>query len=241
MKQLTIAVHQGPPYSEQDLKLGHTILVYISCCLAGQSFPAGGLIEPDEARLKVKHQILSSLTCLHSKLASDEEPAYPFLRLLLEFNAQELLNALSLAFEEAEFTRGEMGVRRQQRVVDILVEIMVRPSSNFSPDQICSLFTFIARQIGRSTTVNTIHLDRELFQRLLDLVCTQSAAAYSDDVGLAQQSRFEERQQALLQLLQAKSGQMNSQDEDKLLSQARSAKLYVLSFKIFINHDLILN
>jgi len=219
---LTFAVQQGPPYSEQDLKLGHTILysVYISCCLAGQSFPAGGLIEPDEARLKVKHQILSSLTCLHSKLASDEEPAYPFLRLLLEFNTQELLNALSLAFEEAEFTRP-----RQQRVVDILVEIMVRPSSKFSPDQICSLFTFIARQIGRSTTVNTIHLDRELYQRLLDLVCTQSAAAYSDDVGLSQQSRFEERQQALLQLLQAKSGQMNSQDEDKLLSQARSAKL----------------
>lgn len=66
MKQLAAAVHQlGPPYSEQDLKLGHTVLVYLSCCLAGQAYPVGGQIEPVEARLKVKHQILSFLTCLH--------------------------------------------------------------------------------------------------------------------------------------------------------------------------------
>lgn len=228
MKQLAAAVQLGPPYSEQDLKLGHTILVYLSCCLAGQAYPVGGQIEPAETRLKVKHQILSSLTCLHSKLAADDEPAYPFLRILLEFNTQELLNALSLAFEEAEFTGGEMGVRRQQRVVDILVEIMVRPSSSFTPDQICSLFTFIARQIGRSggnQEHGSIHLDRTLFQQLLDLVCTQSATSSKEEAGQAQQSRFEERQQALLQLLQVKGGQMDSQDEEKLLSLARSAKL----------------
>lgn len=74
--------------------------------------------------------MLTCLTCLHSKRALEDEPPYPYMRTLLEFNTQELLNALSLAFEEAEFT-GEMGSRRQQRVIDILVEIMIH-SAQFS-------------------------------------------------------------------------------------------------------------
>ena len=134
MKQLQAAVRLGPPYSEQDLKLGHCILVYISCCLAGRlAYPSSVLIEPQDVRLKVKHQVLSSLTCLHSKRAPEDEPPYPYLRTLLEFDAQELLNALALAFqEEEEFSVGEMGARRRQRVVDILVDIMIHSQSHFS-------------------------------------------------------------------------------------------------------------
>jgi hypothetical protein len=94
------------------------------------------LIEPQDVRLKVKHQVLSSLTCLHSKRAPDDEPPYPYLRTLLEFDAQELLNALALAFqEEEEFSVGEMGARRRQRVVDILVDIMIHSQSHFSVRQ----------------------------------------------------------------------------------------------------------
>ena len=132
MKQLASAVHQlGPPYSEQDLKLGHTLLVYLSCCLAGQVYPVGGLIEPADARLKVKHQVLSFLTCLHrcvaiqilaanqscsveliflflsifsfSKCAPDDEAAYPYLRLLLEFNTQEVITPLGCIGSIADF------------------------------------------------------------------------------------------------------------------------------------------
>lgn len=90
--------------------------------MAGRAYPVGDIDE--DLRVKVKHQVLTSLTCLHSKRASEDESPYPYLRALLEFNTQELLNALSLAFEESEFT-GEMGARRQQRVIDILVEIMI--------------------------------------------------------------------------------------------------------------------
>lgn len=137
MKQLQASVRLGPPYSEQDLKLGHCILVYISCCLVGRlAYPSSAIIEPEDVRIKVKHQILSSLTCLHSKRAPDDEPPYPYLRTLLEFDAQELLNALALAFqEEEEFSVGEMGARRRQRVVDILVDIMIHSQSHFSVTQ----------------------------------------------------------------------------------------------------------
>lgn len=88
------------------------------------------------------------------------------------------------------------------------------------PDQICSLFTFIARQISRSPRHDSIHLERGLFQQLVDLVCSLSSKE------TRVQSRFEERQQALLQLLQIK-GQLSlgAEDEEKLLEQAQSAKL----------------
>ena len=120
----------GQPYPEQDVKLGHILLVYISCCLAGRAYPVGEISNSDDLRIKVKHQVLTCLTCLHSKRALEDESPYPYLRSLLEFNTQELLNALSLAFEESEFT-GEMGARRQQRVIDILIEIMIN-STQFS-------------------------------------------------------------------------------------------------------------
>ncbi len=44
----------------------------------------------------------------------------------------------------------------------------------FQSDQICSLFTFIARLMSRNR-FEVIHLDRTLLRQLLHLVCTQSA------------------------------------------------------------------
>ena len=103
----------------------------------------------------------------------------------------------------------------------------------FQPDEICSLFTFIARQMSRSDErkeeedgnyhpTTSVQLDRTVFQQLLQLVCTQSSKG--------DESRFEERQQALLQLLQVKGSNqqqqlLNDLDQNKLLLQARAAKL----------------
>ena len=125
---MTLLFYLGQPYTEQDIKLGHVLLVFISCCMAGRAYPVGEI--DTDLKVKVKHQIFTCLTCLHSKRAAEDEPPYPYLRTLLEFNTQELLNVLSLAFEESEFS-GELGARRQQRVIDILIEIMI-DSAQFS-------------------------------------------------------------------------------------------------------------
>lgn len=88
------------------------------------------------------------------------------------------------------------------------------------------MFTFIARQMscsGQEDHLTGVHLDRTIFQQLLQLVCNQSTTG--------DESRFEERQQALLQLLQVKKVGHQQQellddlDQDKLLVQARAAKL----------------
>lgn len=46
-------------------------------------------------------------------------------RVLLQFDTREFLNVLALAFEEPEFT-SELGLRRRQLVVDILLQLVVK-------------------------------------------------------------------------------------------------------------------
>ena len=63
---------------------------------------------------------------------------YPYLRTLLQFDTQGLLNVLSIAFEEPEF-KSDLGRCQKQRLVDHLLEIMVHQDSSrhsFSPSQV---------------------------------------------------------------------------------------------------------
>ncbi|PVD38848.1 hypothetical protein C0Q70_01472 [Pomacea canaliculata] len=137
------------------------------------------------------------------------EPAYPYLRTLLQFDTREFLNVLALAFEEAEFNKEE-GIQKRQRVVDILLQIMVE-SIGFSPTQVGILFTFLARQMARHE--NTIFVNRILFEQVLEFLANP-----------ADESRHEERQQALMELIHA--GGLAQFDEMRLLRLAENAKFY---------------
>lgn len=82
---------------------------------------------------------------------------FPYIRSLLQFDSREFLNVLDIAFDEADDSgttvpAGEgLALPSRQVVVDTLLFVMVkdRRSLAFSPDQVCHLFTFIARQLAR--------------------------------------------------------------------------------------------
>ena len=81
-------------------------------------------------------QFILSLT--PNKRYKDGELVYPYLRTLLQFDTQGLLNVLSIAFEEPEF-KSDLGRCQKQRLVDHLLEIMVHQDSSrhsFSPSQV---------------------------------------------------------------------------------------------------------
>ena len=87
---------------------------------------------------KVKYDVYTCLTTIHTKRHKDGELVYPYLRTLLHFDTQGLLNVLSIAFEEPEF-QSELGKCQKQRLVDNLLEIMVHQDSSrnsFSPSQV---------------------------------------------------------------------------------------------------------
>jgi vacuolar protein sorting-associated protein 8 len=72
---------------------------------------------------KIIIQVLRCLTVLHSNKAADDELTYPYLRELLKFDTREVLNVISLAFQEKEFN-GELGLSHRQRIINILMEIL---------------------------------------------------------------------------------------------------------------------
>ncbi|XP_076368429.1 vacuolar protein sorting 8 isoform X2 [Tachypleus tridentatus] len=200
------ALETGKQLSDSHIKLGNKLLVYISCCLAGRAYPCGDI--PPERAVSVKAEIFKCVTKLRSRKESDET-VYPYLKTLLYFDTREFLNVLSLAFEEAEFST-EPGNAQKQRIVDILLQIMVQ-SEGFSPTQVGALFTFLARQIAKQE--NSIVVNRLLFEQVLE---------YLTNPG--DETRIEERQQALMELLQA--GGLAQVNEARLLTLAEKAKFF---------------
>lgn len=106
---------------DEGRALGNNLLVYISSCLAGRSYPSGE-IEPNSVT-SVKYDILRILTVTHSMNSDENQKPYPYLRLLLHFDTRETLNVLSLAFQEKEFA-SDLGLSQRQRIINILMEIM---------------------------------------------------------------------------------------------------------------------
>ncbi|XP_056291216.1 vacuolar protein sorting-associated protein 8 homolog isoform X2 [Pseudoliparis swirei] len=202
----------GPPLragrslNDEEVVMGNKLLVYISCCLAGRAYPLGDI--PEDLVVQVKNQVFEFLIRLHSADSLEEEEVFPFIRTLLHFDTREFLNVLAMTFED--FKNDKQALEYQQRIVDILLQVMV-DNPDFTPSLVGGLFTFLARQLAKPD--NTLFVNRKLFDQVLEFLCCPD-----DD------SRHTERQQVLLELLQI--GGVVQFDEERLLALAEKAKFY---------------
>ncbi|GLH03603.1 Vacuolar protein sorting-associated protein 8 homolog [Gryllus bimaculatus] len=187
MPLLQAALATGKQLSDNQIALGNKLLVYISCCLAGRAYPVGDIPE-------------------------DDVQSHSSLKAFLHFDTREFLNVLALAFEEPEFM-SELGLRQVQRLVDILLLVMVQ-GDGYSPSQVGSLFTFLARQLAKPWC--SLHVERQLFEQVVEFLTEGST---SSTMG-----HHEERQQALLELIRA--GGLQHYNQEKLLAQALKAAFY---------------
>uniref|UniRef100_A0A8C6L006 VPS8 subunit of CORVET complex n=1 Tax=Nothobranchius furzeri TaxID=105023 RepID=A0A8C6L006_NOTFU len=198
-------VSSAPRY--EDVVMGNKLLVYLSCCLAGRAYPLGDI--PEDLVVQVKNQVFEFLIRLHSGNSSQEEVVtFPFIRTLLHFDAREFLNVLAMTFDD--FQNDKQALEYQQRIVDILLQLMV-DNPDFTPSQVGGLFTFLARQLAKPN--NTLFVNRKLFDQVLEFLCCPD-----DD------SRHAERQQVLLELLQV--GGVVQFNEEKLFTLAEKAAFY---------------
>uniref|UniRef100_A0A6Q2Z9G5 Vacuolar protein sorting-associated protein 8 homolog n=1 Tax=Esox lucius TaxID=8010 RepID=A0A6Q2Z9G5_ESOLU len=203
---ITPPLRQGRALTDEQVVMGNKLLVYISCCLAGRAYPLGDI--PEDLVSQVKNQVFEFLIGVHSADAGPDEDMYPYIRTLLHFDTREFLNVLALTFED--FKNDKQALEYQQRIVDILLKVMVE-NSDFTPSQVGCLFTFLARQLAKPD--NTLFVNRKLFDQVLEFLCCPD-----DD------SRHTERQQVLLELLQA--GGVVQFDEGRLLRLAEKAEFY---------------
>lgn len=218
MAVLWQALDSGKQLTDSQVLLGNKLLVYISCCLAGRGYPHGELGADQVAA--VKKDVFQCITSLRGA-STDDDATFPYLRTLLHFSTREFLNVLALAFEEPEFAT-EVGLAQKQRLVDILLQIMVQ-SQGFLPTQVGALFTFLARQLAQPD--NNLVVDRLLFEQVLEHL------THPGD-----ETRQEERQQALLELLQA--GGLASVDQAHLLSLAERSHFYRVCEHLYENQRL---
>ncbi|KAK2848630.1 hypothetical protein Q5P01_008464 [Channa striata] len=199
-------LREGRSLTDEEVVMGNKLLVYISCCLAGRAYPLGDI--PEDLVVQVKNQVFEFLIHLHSADSSEEEEVFPFIRTLLHFDTREFLNVLAMTFED--FKNDKQALEYQQRIVDILLQVMV-DNPDFTPSQVGGLFTFLARQLAKPD--NTLFVNRKLFDQVLEFLCCPD-----DD------SRHTERQQVLLELLQVCG--MVQFNEERLLALAEKAKFY---------------
>eukprot|EP00053_Salpingoeca_punica_P019812 m.202930 g.202930 ORF g.202930 m.202930 type:complete len:1369 (+) comp17729_c0_seq1:162-4268(+) len=198
--------------TDEEQRLGNRLLLYIHHCLSGRAFPRGDI--PQRLVRRVKWEVYRHI--IDRKGDREDNESFPYTRTLLMFDTKEFLNVLTLAFDEPDLPEGDgPPLPSRQVVVDILLEIMViQPAkeggiSAFSPEQVGCLFTFLARQMARHEGL--IMVERRMFEQVLDNL--------SDPYDT---SMHEERQQALLELLNA--GGIVQFDENRLLRLALSAK-----------------
>ena len=133
--------------SEQLVTCGNKLLVYMHCCLCGQSYPYGS-IEDDQLSDKVRRQTFDYLISKRNKtfdaLLLDEKKKtnsplakyldqlldlnesslgnYPIIRMFLNFDILDFLNVISMTFNESSF-EAVIGLDKKQQLIDILIEI----------------------------------------------------------------------------------------------------------------------
>jgi hypothetical protein len=151
----------------------YKIYDYVASVLSGLSYPSKDPI-PDDDASKAKSDIYTFLFYGRSSvwpvggggklvLTADEEggvePTYPYLRLLIRFDAEAFLHAMDIAFEDSYLNDGTQGVSRQI-VINIMLEIL--RSNDLSSNDVTFLNIFIARNIPKypqfiHTTPTALH------------------------------------------------------------------------------------
>lgn len=138
----------------------YKIYPYLADILSGLTYPSEEPLSDPEA-VQAKNDVYTFLFFGRSSvwpageggkliLTSDEEggmePTYPYLRLLLRFDAESLLNSLDLAFEDSYLNNETRGVSRLV-IVKVLLEIL--SSSDLSPSDKMFVNIFIARNVPK--------------------------------------------------------------------------------------------
>jgi vacuolar protein sorting-associated protein 8 len=138
----------------------YKIYPYLSDVLTGMTYPSEEPLSNEEAS-RAKQDIYTFLFFGRSSvwpegeggelvLTSDEEggvePTYPYLRLLLRFDAESLLNSLDLAFEDSYLTDEPRGVSRLV-IIKVLLDIL--SSSDLAPADTMFINIFIARNVPK--------------------------------------------------------------------------------------------
>ncbi|KAG1752980.1 Golgi CORVET complex core vacuolar protein 8-domain-containing protein [Suillus lakei] len=185
------SLQQNPTPTDTVVKNAYKIYSYLATVLCGQIYPSQEPMEPDEASF-AKRDVYSFVFCGHSTtwpaeggnlvLTSNEsgmEPTYPYVRLLLRFDAESFLHCLDIAFEDSYLH--ESSDMSRLMIVRILLDI--RSSEDLSPSDATFMNIFIARNVPKYPYL--IEVAPSVLHNILTALATQPEVEMREDRQLA--------------------------------------------------------
>lgn len=157
----------GPASSAEEAELeasvpeAYKVFAYLAATLTGLGYPTQTALAPDVAdnARKELYQFVFSGHSIHwpppngpivlTEGEGRAEHTHPYLRLLLRFDAEAMLDALDVAFEDSYLNEqaSQLAVTRQS-IVDVLLDVM-DGSSDFTTSDHTFLHIFIARNLPK--------------------------------------------------------------------------------------------
>lgn len=195
------------PFFESAIK----VYPYLAYALTGRLYPRGDLLADDDAS-KAKADLYGYVFAgtptawppggqryLHTVDDPAEEPAFPYLVMLLEFDAAKFMTMLNEAFEdpflneadedtvpgnisETNGMAGNMGYKMtRQHIISIMLDVMKQ--HEFDPDQVIYLDMFIARSMPKYP--GQIVLSGTLLDQVLQHLCHPPVEDVREDCQLS--------------------------------------------------------
>jgi hypothetical protein len=231
---------------EQLTRLGNKLLVYLHCCLCGQSYPYYDRMRDDKLSDRVRRDVFDYLISKRNKIIDDmlakhlqssprspplPPPSnYPIVRILLNYGMLDFLNVISMTFGEPSF-EAVLGLEKKQQLIDILIEVCLnhstRSASASSANVLFSSSSTSIQQVSGhlftflarqiANKTNNIQVGESIFAQMVEYLCNQEEL-----------DRVEEREQILLNLLSSCDKEQLSArfNINKLLTLATKAKFY---------------
>lgn len=194
------------PFFESAVK----VYPYLAYSLTGRRYPSGDFMDDDDGS-RVKADLYEYLFAgtpaawppgskrvFRTSDNAQEEPAFPYLVLLLEFDAANFMSMLNEAFEDpflseveenhsAHTVSGTNGVDRpgfrmtRQHIISIMLDVMRQ--QEFEADQLVYLDMFIARSLPKYP--GQLVLSGSLLNQVMLRLCDPPSEALRDDCQLS--------------------------------------------------------
>ncbi|KAF2224946.1 Golgi CORVET complex core vacuolar protein 8-domain-containing protein [Elsinoe ampelina] len=196
-------------YDHEDrLDAAMKIFPYLAFSLTGRLYPKGDPMDDEQADA-VRQDMYKMLFSAHiitwppgskTKIRTveelEEEPAFPYLRLLLHFDTPNFMSMMNEAFEDPYLNsnqdqdydetpttpvNGSMYKMTRQQIISILLETM--SASDFEPSQTIYLDMFIARSLPKYPQF--LILSGSALQQILRRLCSNDDDDLSDECQLS--------------------------------------------------------
>jgi hypothetical protein len=191
---------------EAALESAAKIFPYLAFVLTGRSYPQGEFLEDEKAdiqkgnvyRYLFSHEItawpVGSSSILRTRSSHADEPAFPYLRLLLDYDSPSFMSMMTEAFEDPylndslddgtnfspPLSNGTGLKITRQYIVSILLDVM---ADGFVPEQTIYLDMFIARNLPKYPQF--MILSGSSLQQVLNRLCNFGEDDLADDCQLS--------------------------------------------------------